>query len=78
MIDRLGLSELEEEDLYPFDDDIQGRLVFEANRIANGDSAESPTVEMLQALFTELGIARTLACRLHDYNYDPDFDDIPF
>ena len=74
MIDRLGLSELEEEDLYPFDDDIQGRLVFEANRIATGDSAEPPTIEMLQALFTELGIARNLAIHLHDHCND----DIPF
>lgn len=74
MLNKLNISDLDEDDLYPFDDDIQGRLVFEANRIATGDSAEPPTVEMLQALFTELGIARNLAIRLHDHCDD----DIPF
>jgi hypothetical protein len=74
MFDKLAITDLDEEDLYPFADDYQGHLVFEANRIATGDSQDPPTVEMLQALFTELGIARNLAIRLNDHSDD----DIPF
>lgn len=56
--DPYGEIEIPDEDF--INDDFEGHLVAEAHRIATGDSADPPTVEMIQALIRELASARAL------------------